>query len=259
MRYEIAIPSYKRAIILKTTTLLLLENHNIDKTHVKIFIRDEDEKESYVNVIGDSWDFIITNCCGICNTRNFLRTYYHNHDINFNFVLFIDDDIKNVCERVDSKNIKPIENLEKLIFEMYHETAKRNLRLFGLCGFVNPFFLKNTVTSNLKYIIGAFCGIVNSKQSLIQTNIGHAEDYDFTIKHFLEDGGVVRFNKYCILTKYYNIVGGICEDSGGKDARNKEAKINCTYLAIKYPKLCKIVEKSNGTTDLKLNHFYQKK
>ena len=44
---------------------------------------------------------------------------------------------------------------------MYNETKKRNLKFWGICGFNNAFFMKDKITTNLKYIIGAFCGLVN--------------------------------------------------------------------------------------------------
>ena len=254
MDYEIAIPSYKRANILVEKTLKLLSS--IPKENIKIFIRNEEELDNYIQICGNDYNYIITEASGIKNTRNYLRKYYKNKELDL--VLFIDDDIEKLEEYVDKKTLKPVENLEEVLSLIYTETKKRNLSFFGVCGFNNPFFMSNKVSTNLKYIIGAFCGIIEpQKYPLIETSIDHGEDYEFSILHFLEDGGVCRFNMYCITTKYYNQVGGICEDMGGLKKRNENAKVNFNDLVSKYPRMCRIVKKCE-LYDLKLNFRFKK-
>ena len=45
MDYKIAIPSYKRAVTIQNKTLKLLNEHNIDKNKITIFVADEEEKK----------------------------------------------------------------------------------------------------------------------------------------------------------------------------------------------------------------------
>jgi hypothetical protein len=66
----------------------------------------------------------------------------------------------------------------------------------------------------LNYIVGAFYGIINRpKLKAIQLTItkenGQKEDVERTLKYFLTDGIVVRFNKIVFETKYYGKEGGL--------------------------------------------------
>ena len=250
--YEIAIPSYKRPELLKKTTLKLLG----DLDNIKIFIRDDAELANYQKVIGDKYEFVITNSVGIKNTRNFIRNYYYKHDIDYKFVIFMDDDIKAIS-KLDNRKLKVVDNLNDFFLYCYATTVKQNLRFFGLCGFDNAFFMKEDISTNLKFIIGACCGLVAPKEKLILCDVGTMEDYQFTMEHFLQDGGVVRFNNYCITTKFNNPLGGICEDMGGIDARNADTKQSCEYLADKYPDMCKIKIKKNCNYDIQLNYRFK--
>ena len=68
------------------------------------------------------------------------------------------------------------------------------------------------MTTDLNYIVGAFYGIINRPSSTkegkeIQLTItkenGQKEDVERTLKYFLHDGIVLRFNKIGFITKYY--------------------------------------------------------
>jgi len=258
MEYNIAIPSYKRSYLLRDKTLKLLKD--IPIKNIKIFVRDQDELNEYIKDCGPTYEYIITYANGIKNTRNFLRNYYYTTNKHLDFVLFIDDDIDSLCKLVDEKKTIKVNpaNIEKEILAMYEETKKRNLKFFGICGFNNPFYMKDTISTNLKYIIGAFCGLVKpSEGDLIETDIDHGEDVQFTLEHYLRDGGVARFNNYCIQTKYYNEIGGICLDLGGIEKRNENAKESLTYLENKYSRMGKMYKKKNGLFDWKFNSRFK--
>jgi hypothetical protein len=70
------------------------------------------------------------------------------------------------------------------------------------------------MTTDLNYIVGAFYGIINRRSSrAIQLTItkenGQKEDVERTLKYFLNDGIVLRFNKIGFETKYYGKEGGL--------------------------------------------------
>jgi hypothetical protein len=70
------------------------------------------------------------------------------------------------------------------------------------------------MTTDLNYIVGAFYGIINRRSSkAIQLTItkenGQKEDVERTLKYFLHDGIVLRFNKIGFETKYYGKEGGL--------------------------------------------------
>lgn len=252
MNYCIGIPSYGRPDILKKTTLLLLEEQGIARNRINIFLRDEDERERYGDL--DGYKVVITEAKGIKNTRNFLRNYFATCEEDYDFVLFIDDDINEI--RRGKESLKEGE-LYDLIVLMYETAKKEKMGLVGICGFHNHYFLKDNITKNLKLLPGGFCGILEPKRySVIECTIGHGEDYEFSIKHFIRDGGVIRLNNYGLKTKYYNEEGGICLDMGGLKQRNEKAKENLEKLVSLYPKMCCLIRKKEKY-DLRLNHRFR--
>ena len=48
--YVVAIPSYKRPETLRTKTLKVLQDYNIDPTRIYIFVADDEQKEIYMNM-----------------------------------------------------------------------------------------------------------------------------------------------------------------------------------------------------------------
>ena len=66
------------------------------------------------------------------------------------------------------------------------------------------------------------------------------------MEHFLRDGGVVRFNKIAVKTKYFEQEGGICGSLGGLENRKKTMEINSKYLVERFPGMCRLHEKKYG-------------
>ena len=109
----------------------------------------------------------------------------------------------------------------------------------------------------MKYVCGAFCGeIIDRDKHQIHCDVDHFEDFQFTMEHFLRDGGVVRFNGIGLKTKYFETKGGICESLGGLDNRKKQMDENAIYMKERYGDMCRVTHKKFGT-DLRLNHFFK--
>tara|TARA_R100001594_G_scaffold144814_1_gene194359 strand:- start:2286 stop:3068 length:783 start_codon:yes stop_codon:yes gene_type:complete len=249
--FEIAIPSYNRPKIIGEKTLRLLLDYGVCSNQILIFVRDKEQQKLYEKELGDAFRFHLTGQTGIDSTRNYLREYYHNTD--FDGVLFIDDDITKFTDM--GKDIdRPF--LE-LIEYFFIETKKRNCRLWAVNALNNVFYMKDKISTSLRYCIGAFQGLILDKtKPMIFCDVGHFEDFQFTLEHFIEDGGVVRFDRYGITTKYFELEGGICGQLGGLDKRQKEMEENAHYMVERYGDMCKIKIKKWGY-DLRLNHFYK--
>tara|TARA_R110002033_G_scaffold89110_4_gene139227 strand:- start:3360 stop:4127 length:768 start_codon:yes stop_codon:yes gene_type:complete len=246
--YIIAIPSYKRpSIILKT--LNLLKKHNIPNDRIIIFLKNQTEVNSYKDVILN-YKIIMTEAEGIMETRNYLQCYFY-YQTDVKNVLFIDDDMNEIMDYD-----KPIEDLDSFIKYAFKETEELNLNLWGVSPFHNTFFLKKKISTNLKYICGAFFGqIFDREKDLILSDIDHGEDFQFSIEMFNRDGGVVRFNWVALVTKYFGD-GGINESLGGLDNRKIQMEQNCKWLAYQYPSACRLIEKKYGY-DIRLKHGYK--
>ena len=250
--FEIAIPSYGRADILPRKTLKLLLDFGVPIDKILIFLRDEHELKEYQKTCGKAFRFHLTGQSGIMATRNYLQVHYH-ESTNFDGVVFLDDDITKFLA-MD----KPIDmGFLDLMNYFFLETQKRNARLWGVSALNNSFYQSDTISENLKYIIGAFKGLILDRtRDTILCDIGHFEDMAFTCEYFLEDKKVIRFNKYGITSKYFELQGGICGELGGMEERQKEMDENGEYMCERYGDMVKIKMKKWGT-DLKMNYRYK--
>ena len=251
--FEIAIPSFNRHKILPRKTLELLDKFLVPHEKIRIFVKSPEELDKYLETCGSDYNYEITQQSGIMATRNYLQIYYHEINQDFDGVLFIDDDITNLTEMGKPLSIPFLE----LIDYFFDETLRLNGRLWAVNALSNPFFMADKVTTNLKYCIGAFKGVIlDRSKDTILCDIGHFEDFQFTCEYFIEDGLVVRFNKYGIETKYFELQGGICGSLGGMAERQKEMIENADYMIDRYGDMVKLKMKKWGA-DLKMNYTYK--
>jgi len=248
MNFEILIPSYKRKHLIHQQTLNLLNKHAIPRNQIHIFLRDEEEKEDYN--LDENYNVVLTNAKGIMDTRNFLQEWSLNN--NFKNVLYMDDDIRDIYEYD-----KPLENLILFGNNFFNELKQNNLFFGGISACDNKYFLRPTTSTNLKYIIGCLrFEIIRRDVPLIKCTMGQFEDYEFSCKYFLRDGGVLRKNNYVCKTKYFNPKGGITEDMGGEEERNQKIDNNAKKLVNMFPKMCSIVQKKNRK-NIRLNNYFK--
>ena len=106
--------------------------------------------------------------------------------------------------------------MDYFIKHAFHECVKHKSYIWGVYAVFNPFFRKGRkeMTTDLNYIVGAFYGIINRPnvkaiQLTITKENGQKEDVERTLKYFLHDGIVLRFNKIGFITKYYGKEGGL--------------------------------------------------
>ena len=253
MKFEIAIPSFNRCDILPKKTLKVLEEFGVPPSMIRIFLRDKEEHDKYLVSCGSTYNYELTGQSSIMATRNYLQVFYHEMNNKFDGVLFIDDDITKFTELGKPLQIPFLE----LIDYFFEETKRLEGRLFAVSALNNPFFMSDKVSTNLKYCIGAFKGLVLDRtKDTILCDIGHFEDFQFTCEYFLEDSVVVRFNKYGIETKYFELQGGICGSLGGLEERQKEMTENAEYMIDRYGDMVKLKMKKWGA-DLKMNYSYK--
>tara|TARA_R110002153_G_scaffold151951_1_gene303463 strand:+ start:3876 stop:4655 length:780 start_codon:yes stop_codon:yes gene_type:complete len=252
--FEIAIPSFNREDILPKKTLKMLYDLGVNSNKIRIFLKDEEQLEKYKKSCGENYNYELTGQSGIMATRNYLQVYYHEINTKSDGVLFIDDDITKITEKDRVFLSKPFMELVEYFFI---ETKKRGGRLWSINALNNEFFMKDNISTNLKYCIGAFKGVILDRtRDTILCDVGHFEDFQFTFEYFLEDGVVVRFNKYGITTKYFELKGGICGSLGGMEERQKEMEENGKYMIERYGDMVKIKMKKWGT-DLRMNYRYE--
>lgn len=232
--YQIVIPSYNRPTELREKTLATLERYNIDKTRIYLFIElsqlyKYDTFSDYKIVVGRH---------GIVNQRKCIEDFFPE---NTNIVS-IDDDIEDI-------DFNGFDSLDDFFIAAFQKCIDNTAYLWGVYPVWNPFFReKKSMTTHLSFICAAFYGFIN-RPNLIEIECGEQkEDVERSIKIFLNDGIVLRFNHIGYKTKYYANSGGL----GNFDSRLNDSIINTKLLNEKYPDITSIKIKKNAMHELVL-------
>lgn len=251
MSYTIAIPSYNRVIMLKNKTIKLLEKHKIPKKQIIIFVANKEEEISYKEHFKDYQ--IIIGQIGLKNQRNFIQDYFPvgSH------IVQMDDDVStlyqlkftNNSNKYKQKIMIPLTNLDKFIKNAFKYTITHNFNLWGIYPIDNAYFMNDNISHDLRIIVGPFWGHIIRHDIKLKNTVNEKEDIERTIKYYIKDGGVVRFNNISLSTMYYKNKGGM----GKLEDRVKDAMKSVNYLVNKYPDYCKInLNKKSGMPDIKL-------
>ncbi|MGA0120656.1 MAG: hypothetical protein ACO3HJ_04295 [Methylophilaceae bacterium] len=246
MDYVICIPSYKRANLCKDKTLSTLMEHNIPKSKIYVFVANQKEYADYEKVIEHK---LIVGKKGLVQQREFISNYFKTGQR----IVFFDDDV----EKIDL-SLSPLfknKSLDYFLKYAFKECKKRQSFIWGVYPVFNPFFRepRPEITDNLNYIVGAFYGIINRPdlkelKLVITKKNGQKEDVERTLKYFIYDGIVLRFNKIGFVTKYYGKHGGL----GTFETRLKPMLLASQKLQKKYPQYGTIVTRKTGMTEFKL-------
>lgn len=237
----IAIPTYNRSDVIEKKTLTTLLEGGIKSSQIYIFVANETEKRLYEQIPASKYNKIVVGKLGITNQRNFIKHYFKQGD----HVVSIDDDVEGIYKLQGQKVTQKLVKVKDVaaFFQCAFDTLKKeNKYLWGIYPVYNPYFMNNTVSKELSFIIGALHGyIVRDTPDLIAEV---KEDYEQSILHYLKDGGVIRFNNITIKTKFL-APGGV-----GKD-RFQANKKSAKYLQKKYPKLVTIFHRKNGMAEIR--------
>ena len=253
MSYVVAIPSYNRPNEIVAKTLKTLKNGGVNKNSIYIFMANENERKKYEEIVPkELYGKLVVGKLGIANQRIFIKNYFKENQ----HVVSIDDDVEALFRGVPSPNdgrncitkLSPITNVDKFFKDAFERLKKEKLFIWGIYPVRNPFFMQNTVTTGLKFIIGALYGFIVRKSTPELEPSIHAEgkeDYEQSILYYKKDGGVLRYNNVTIKTKFL-AKGGLGQD---RFAMNKKA---AEYMKKTYPDLVTIFYRKNGMTEIKL-------
>jgi hypothetical protein len=97
--------------------------------------------------------------------------------------------------------------------------------------------------------MGGFCGVINNRICEVRT-LNDKEDYERSIKYYLKDGGLLRFNNVAFKTKCYQDPGGMQHDQLSTKERILES---AKKLVETYPNLCKLnLSKKSGYAEIRM-------
>ena len=248
--YIICIPSYKRAVFCKEKTLNTLSEHKINPTKIYVYVADKSDYDLYKETLDPStYNKLVIGKKGLVPQRKFIMDKCPSNK----HIVFMDDDVESIDLTI-SPRFKG-HSLDYFIKEAFKECVSHKSYIWGVYAVFNPFFRKPRpeMTTQLNYIVGAFYGIINRPQlKSIELTItkenGQKEDVERTLKYFINDGVVLRFNKIGFTTKYYGKEGGL----GKFEERIKPMKDACNKLEKQYGEYGHIKTRGNGMSEFVL-------
>lgn len=251
MSYEIAIPSYKRPQILAKATIPTLLKYGADKKRITIWVADLDQATQYRAMFGDEFKIEIAQK-GKVNAQR----YYHRHYATGTPLLNLDDDIYDINQKVGEKLEPYTGTIDELCDVGFNVANATGAKLWGINPTANGYFLKDTITVGLRYICGNIYGNYAGDEAIMGERVtegSSADDYETTLRSYLQTGAVVRLDYLCPITKYF-AEGGIdaeLKDNGIEDRQTDHQKA-LKILEATYPDLARTYIKSGGIMNLRL-------
>lgn len=239
MSFRIAIPSYKRPVMLSQKTLTFLSEYGIPSDLIDIFVANEEEKKEYGTLVpANLYDKIVVGHPGIARQRTFIREYYDEGQRVFS----IDDDIRGIV------TIKENFNLLEFIEQMFFLTEKENLTMWGIYPAGNKTYLKNEIRKGVFYIVACFYGFINRKE-MWYPRLDEKEDMWASLYRAKKDGGVLRCCSVAPKTTYWLKSGGL--HAAGRTIEKEE--YCCDILAVMFPEYVeKVYIRKNGHPEVKI-------
>lgn len=246
--YIIAIPTYKRPQELIEKTLSTLKSKHVNMKRVYLFVANKTEYNNYIELVPSSmYNSIVIGKKGITPQRRFISEYFPEGQ----YIVSIDDDLEEFYRKKTEQTLSVLQNLDIFFRKAYTDLNKHNLYIWGIYPVKNAFFMQNKVTTDLRFIIGLCHGYINrhDKKLYPSQKLQVKEDYETTIKFYLQDGGVLRYNNVCVKTKFY-ASGGI-----GSENRRFQNKQATEYLFKKYPNIIIPFKRKDGTDEVRLRNI----
>ncbi len=230
--WRIVIPSYDKAEILKDYTLNMLKNQHVPSSKIDIFLANSEEKKKYESVIPkDLYNKMIVGKKGLLTQLRFIKHYYPEGSE----LIRMDDDLKMIFKKKYSKKSFEDGKISRKQFNKIIEISlppfftmafdllkKKKLTLWGINKVNNPFYMTDGYSTDLRFIVGNVYGWINKYNKKYDWTISSPlnytnEDIEKTIKHYIADGGVLRFNDYGYTMLPNLSEGGIQSDIGLKN------------------------------------------
>ena len=246
MSWVVAIPSYRRAAVLQAKTLTFLREGGVSPKRIFVFVANEEEQKLYEETVDmDLYNQMIVGELGLVNQRRFITEYFPPGKQ----ILFCDDDVSVMKIKVNPHKLERVNLLTPIIASCFTNCMTMGSSIWSVYPCMNAMFMSDTLTTDLKLMMGGFYGIINMPDPAYQLTLGDAlEDKERTLRYWVRDGIVVRFNQLSVKADIFT--------PGGMQTEDRKANTDgaTTALVAAFPTLIKRTYKSRlGIWDIRFN------
>jgi hypothetical protein len=231
-----AIPSYKRPLKVKESTINTLENLGVPKENIYVFVANDEELISYKNSLGQGYKLVVGEL-GIGNQRTFINGYFPEGTR----IVSADDDLLSLVVKDENKSRPFNGDLVSLVTQLFDICDEERIKSWGVNPCTNGFFMTHELVIGLRQSLGEFYGEY-SQLPQTQSDLPHTEDVEKFVKHYLLFGGMMRVNDIGVKQKYQS-QGGVVSQLGGKQERVEAYHQTVEDLVSRYPDLVKRTKK----------------
>lgn len=246
--YVVAIPSFNRSDVISLKTLETLRKGGIPHKSIYIFVANNEERNIYADVVPKNlYGKIVVGVKGITNQRKFIVKYFPEGT----HVVSMDDDVEKFLRLSrDGKKLVDFKkgDLDVFIQKAFASIEAQNLFIWGIYPMRYAYYMKHNVTTDLRLILGTAYGFICRHDADLIPTVDEKEDYETTIRYYLKDGGVMRFNDICLKTIYHS-PGGLGKLTDERLRVNRDA---AKQLQKQYPELVTTFERPNKMTEVRL-------
>ena len=232
--------SHNRSEVISLKTLAFLEREGFTDKEVTIFVHSQWQKLEYVKRIVDRWN-VVVGADNYTDQYNWMFNWFDEGEE----VLFCDDDITGLIIRQGSEYRVP--NLKEFALTAFADNSRIGCHLWGVYPSANRYFLRDAVSYRLKLIIGQLYGMKVRKLADPWITVPMKVDYELSIKHYLRDGMVCRYNFLAASSKVYSGKGGL--QTPDRPKLSQEAS---EQLLQSYPNLVELKESCGKFTEISL-------
>lgn len=257
--YRVVINSAGRALTLATKTLPMLRDGGVPMDRVTVSVPPGDINDYMETIFGFDGITLMENLhdpfdkrlemvgvapVGLGRARNNVLDAASPGER----LLFVDDDLTGVFRATGPQTLEPITDIDGWLRRCWEEAEAAAVTLWGIYPVRNPYFMKNRANTKLTYICGGLFGVKVTGREYERVVLDDKEDFERSIRHYLADGRVLRFENVAIGTTGYSGAGGM--QLSRTSERVMEA---CRYLVATYPGLCSLnLKKKSGWAEVRL-------
>tara|TARA_R110000823_G_scaffold213554_1_gene343444 strand:+ start:405 stop:1148 length:744 start_codon:yes stop_codon:yes gene_type:complete len=215
---KFVIPSLARYSIINNKTLKLLNNYNVPKKDIYVFVVEE-EAELYREQIDPEIN-IVTGKKGIAEQRAFISNYFNEGEK----LVSLDDDISKIYELHNNKLIE-LDSIYKLCDKAF--TLLNGQGMAGVYPTDNPYYMSHNISTDLKFCIGQMRMFYNTQAIENSRTYKLLEDYETSLKYWLEKK-IIRFNNICLKADFNKLAGGL-KTTCNRDYNTKALEVDKFY------------------------------